>query len=264
VEPRRVVLDGRSVRYGTIGEGRDLVVVHGLSGSWRWWSLLTDRLAEHHRLHLVALPRLGRMRAGGLAAWLGRFLGAAGLERADVVGHSLGGLVAAELAAREARLVRRLVLVAPAGIPCGRGVLGRSLPLFEELYDVRTHLPTIVADAVRTGPVSIVHGVVYVWERDLRAELGAVEAPTLLVWGERDRLVPARIAEEWAGLLPHASLIRLPCGHVPMWEAPDELARCMVDFLGEELADDVGDETRLGEGNGMRLVRDDDQTARRQ
>jgi pimeloyl-ACP methyl ester carboxylesterase len=264
VEPRRVILDGRSVLYGTVGEGPDLVIVHGLSGSWRWWSLLTDRLAERHRLHLVALPRLGRMRAGGLASWLGRFLEAGGIERADVVGHSLGGLVAVELAAHEPRLVRRLVLVAPAGIPCGRGVLGRSLPLFEELYDVRTHLRTIVADGVRAGPVSIVHGVVYVWERDLRAELGAVGAPTLLVWGERDRLLPARIADEWARLLPHATLVRLPCGHVPMWEAPDDLARCMLDFLGEELADEVGDEGGLRERNGMRLARDDDQMARRQ
>jgi pimeloyl-ACP methyl ester carboxylesterase len=264
VEPRRVILDGRSVLYGTVGEGPDLVIVHGLSGSWRWWSLLTDRLAEHHRLHLVTLPRLGRMRAGGLASWLGRFLESGGIEQADVVGHSLGGLVAAELASREPRLVRRLVLVAPAGIPCGRGVLERSLPLFEELYDVRTHLRTIVADALRTGPVSIVHGVVYVWERDLRAELGAVQTPTLLVWGERDRLVPARIADEWARLLPHATLVRLPCGHVPMWEAPDDLARCMLDFLGEELADEVGDEAGLREGNGVRLARDDDQTARRQ
>jgi pimeloyl-ACP methyl ester carboxylesterase len=260
VEPRRVIVDGRSVLYGTVGDGPDLVILHGLSGSWRWWSLLIDRLAEHNRLHLVALPRLGRMRAGGLASWLGRFLDSGGIQRADVVGHSLGGLVAAELAAHEPRLVRRLVLVAPAGIPCGRGVLGRSLPL----YDVRAHLRTIVADAVRAGPVSIVHGVVYVWERDLRAELGAVQAPTLLVWGERDRLLPARIAEEWSRFLPHATLVRLPCGHVPMWEAPDALARCMIDFLGHELADEVGDEAGLREGDGVRLARDDDQTARRQ
>jgi pimeloyl-ACP methyl ester carboxylesterase len=264
LEQRHVVVDGRSVLYGTVGAGPDLVIVHGLSGSWRWWSLLIDRLAEHHRLHLVRLPRLGRLRAGGLAPWLGRLLDAGGLERADVVGHSLGGLVAAELAAREPDLVRRLALVAPAGIPCGRGVLGRSFPLFEELYDVRTHLPTIVADAVRTGPVSIVHGVVYVWERDLRAELGAVQAPTLLVWGERDRLLPARIAEEWRRFLPHATLVRLPCGHVPMWEAPDSLARCMLDFLGDEVADDVGDEGGLGVGDGMRLVGNDNETSGRQ
>jgi pimeloyl-ACP methyl ester carboxylesterase len=250
--------------HRTVGEGPDLVIVHGLSGSWRWWSLLIDRLAERHRLHLVDLPRLGRLRAGGLAPWLARFLDAASLERVDVIGHSLGGLVATELAARRPATVRRLVLVAPAGIPCGRGVLGRSLPLFEELYDVRAHLKTIVADAARTGPVSLVHGVVYVWERDLRAELGAVQAPTLLVWGERDRLLPARVAEEWLRLLPHAQLVRLPCGHVPMWEAPDELARSVLAFLGEQVADDVGDEVGPGERDGVRLVRNEDEAPGRQ
>jgi pimeloyl-ACP methyl ester carboxylesterase len=180
-----------------------------------------------------------------------------GLERVDVIGHSLGGLVATELAAREPGRVRRLALVAPAGVPCGRGVVRRSLPLFEELYDVRRQLPTIVADALRTGPVSLVHGVVYVWERDVRAELGDVQAPTLLVWGERDRLVPARIAEEWQRLLPHSRLVRLPCGHVPMWEAPDELAANVLDFLGEQLPDEAGDDAGLRVRDRGGLARND-------
>jgi pimeloyl-ACP methyl ester carboxylesterase len=263
MELRRVDVDGRAVRCRVVGEGEELVVVHGLSGSWRWWSLLVERLAEHSRLHLVELPRLGRLRAGELAPWLGRLLDAVELGPVDVLAHSLGGLVATELAAEQPDRVRRLVLVAPAGVPCGRGVLGRTLPLVEELYDVRTWLPTIVGDAVRTGPVSLVHGIAYLWGRDIRGELGAVQAPTLLVWGDRDRLVPPEVAEEWQRLLPRSRLVRLPCGHVPMWEAPRELATCVLGFLGDQHPDDRGEQIGIREGDRVRLVGDDDQPAAR-
>jgi pimeloyl-ACP methyl ester carboxylesterase len=220
-----------------------------------------ERLSKRYRLHLVELPQLGRLRAGEMAPWLGRLLEAAGLERVDVAGHSLGGLVAAELAMEDPGRVRSLVLVAPAGVPCGRGVLGRTLPLLEELYDVRRWLPTIVVDAVRTGPVSLVHGIAYVWERDLRTDLGGVGAPTLLVWGDRDRLVPACVAKEWERRLPRPQLVRLPCGHIPMWEVPDELASCMLAFLGEQAVDESGQESGLGEGDGVRLAGNDHEPA---
>jgi pimeloyl-ACP methyl ester carboxylesterase len=263
MELRRVQVDGRPVRYRVIGRGEDLVLLHGLSGSWRWWSPLVGELAERSRLHLVELPRLGRLRAGELATWLGCLLDAVELGRVDVLGHSLGGLVATELAVMQPDRVRRLLLVAPAGVPCGRGVLGRTLPLIEELYDVRARLPTIVGDAVRTGPVSLVHGIVYVWERDIRGELGGVRAPTLLVWGDRDRLVPEQVAEEWQRLLPRSRLVRLRCGHVPMWEAPSELASCVLGFLGDQLLDDFGEQLRMRVGDGVRLPGDDDEAAAR-
>ena len=263
MDVRLVEVDGRSVRYHVVGSGPDLVVVHGLSGSWRWWSEVTARLAERRRLCFVELPRLGRLRAGELASWLGRFLDAAWLGSVDVLGHSLGGLVATEVAAREPERVGRLVLVAPAGVPCGRGVLGRSLPLLDELYAVRRQLPTIVADAMRTGPVSLLHGVSYIWERDLHAELGAVQAPTLLVWGERDRLVPARVAEEWQRLLPRSRLVLVQGGHVPMWEAPGELADCILAFLDDELPDDAAEQDGLGVRDRVGLAGQHDQSTLR-
>ena len=263
VEPRQLSLDGSPARYRVAGAGPDVVVVHGLSGSWRWWSPLVERLSAQLRLHFVELPRLGRLRAGELAPWLGRFLAAADLGPVDLVGHSLGGLVAAELAGAEPERVRRLALVAPAGIPCGRGLLGRSMPLLGELYGVRAELRTIVADAMRTGPITLLHGAVYVWERDVRAELESIRAPTLLVWGERDRLVPARVAEEWQAGLPRSRIVHLPCGHVPMWEAPDELALSLLEFLGDQPEDETGDEVGVRVWNRVRLSVDDHEPAAR-
>lgn len=245
-----------------VGSGEPLVLVHGLAGSWRWWSPLLERLAQVRRVHAIDLPRRRpTVRAAELSAWLERRLDEADLGRVDLAGHSLGGLVAAELAALSPERVRSLVLVAPAGIPCGRSVPGRSVPLLETLFDLRRSLPLVVSDALRAGPLGLVHGIAYVSSRDLTAELAAVRAPTLLLWGERDRLVPLWVAEEWQRLVPHARLELLPCGHVPMLEQPATVADRIAAFLGEQLPDDAGDGLRPGEVDGVRLAGDDDQPA---
>jgi pimeloyl-ACP methyl ester carboxylesterase len=245
-----------------VGSGEPLVLVHGLGGSWRWWSPLLERLGRVRRVHAIDLPRRrGTVPAAELSAWLDWTLQEQGLDRVDLAGHSLGGLVAAELAALRPERVRSLALVAPAGIPCGRSVVRRSLPLTETLFDLRRSLPLVVSDAVRAGPLGLAHGIVYVSSRDLRPLLPEVQAPTLLLWGARDRLVPLAVAEEWQRLVPHARLELLPCGHVPMLEQPAAVADRLVAFLGEELADDAGDGRRAREVHGVRLARDDDQPA---
>ena len=165
------------------------------------------------------------------ADWLGRFVEAAVGAPTRVVGHSLGGLLSAQLAARRPDLVERLALVAPAGVPSGRGLLGHALPL---LVALRAAPARVVGDALRAGPESILRGALYCTGQDLRPDLGAVEAPTLLLWGERDPLVPARLAEEWRRGLPDARLVLLPgSGHVPMFDASSALAGALLAFLEE-------------------------------
>ena len=240
-EVHEVEVDGHPVRYRVTGSGKPLVLVHGLAGSWRWWSPVLGPLAARRRVHVVNLPRLRQpVRAALLSKWLARWLDAAGLDYLELAGHSLGGLVAAELAATRPEQTRRLVLVAPAGIPCGRGLSGRALPLLKTLYDVRRSLPMLTVDAVRTGPIDVARGIAFISGRDLRQELSTVRAPTLLVWGERDHLVPRRVADEWRQAMVDVRLEYLPCGHVPMLEAPAELAACMLSFLDDELANESG------------------------
>ncbi len=264
MELREVELDGGSVAYRVTGNGPPLVLVHGLAGSWRWWSPVLRTLAERFRVHLVDLPALrSSSTAAELSSWLARWLDAMALERVDVAGHSLGGLVAAELAMQRPAPTGRLVLVAPAGIPCGRSVPARIVPLVGELVTVRGSLPMVVADALRTRPLPLIRGIAYISRRDLRDVLPRVDVPTLLVWGDRDRLVPIRIAEEWQRLLPDVRLERLACGHVPMLEAPRDLAEAMLSFLQEEVGEDARDQVRPGVVNGVGLARDDDESPAR-
>ena len=265
MELRRLEIDGTQIRYHVAGDGAPVVLVHGLSGSWRWWSAVSGRLGERRRIYLVDLPRLGRrVAASKLAAWLGRWLEAVGLERVDVVGHSLGGLIAAELAAEQSPRIRRLALVAAAGIPCGRGLLTRSIGLVETLYGVRKQFPTVAGDAIRTGPFSLLRGIVFVSERDLRRDLASIRVPALLVWGEQDRLTPTWVAEEWQRALPGSRLVLLPCGHVPMWEVPDALADCLLAFFDEELPNDPGDKLGSRVVHRVRRPGNDDEPRVRQ
>jgi pimeloyl-ACP methyl ester carboxylesterase len=258
VEIRELLVDGSRTAYRVVGAGETVVLVHGLSGSWRWWEPVLEPLAERRRVHVLDLPRLGRrLPAAELTGWLGRWLEAAKLESVDLIGHSLGGLIAAELAAEQPHRVHRLALVAPAGIPCGNTVLSRSVRLLGTLYDVRGRLPTIARDAMRAGPFSLMRGALFASHRDLSVELASIQARTLLIWGEDDRLLPARIAAEWQSVLPGSRLVRLHCGHVPMWEAPGELAFHLLDFLGDERLDHSGDEVGPGVVNGVRLTGND-------
>ncbi len=238
-----------------------LVFVHGLSGSGRWWRPVLPFFRDRD-VRVVDLPRFGALQGFGprdAAAWLGGWLDDAGLGGADVAGHSLGGLIAAELAMQRPGAVRRLVLVAPAGVPSERGAAGHALPLLATMRGAP--LPLLahaVRDGLRAGPASLLRGGLYALRQDIRADLAALSVPTLLVWGERDPLVPARLAEEWTRELPDVRLVVLPnAGHAPMFDAPADLADRIRDFLGDESLDERGDGARSGVVGRVRRARDD-------
>lgn len=152
-------MGGYSVRYEIAGRGEPVVLVHGLSGSTRWWSRNIPALAERYSVYLLDLPGFGAMRSlrsrfvlAEAASWLSAWMEAVGLESAHLVGHSMGGYVCVRLAARGPEVVRRLVLVAPAG----RSMFGYLGPLLSAVrYATPTFLPVLVYDALRMEPVTL-------------------------------------------------------------------------------------------------------------
>ena len=224
---------------------RPLVLVHGLAGSTRWWRPVVPALAERFEVHLVELPRfrfLSRVRPSGSAAWLAQWLDDAYLHEPVLVGHSLGGLISAQVAALHPDRLHSLVLVDPAGMPTGRPLPLEPLALANALSAVRPRFfSMLVADAIRWGPDALLRGGLYALGTDVRLELDSIHVPTLVVWGEHDVLMPRRLAETWRDAIPGARLVVLPdAGHVPMVESPSAFVAALFDFL-EERPDETGD-----------------------
>ena len=158
---------------------------------------------------------------------------AAGLERAHLVGHSMGGYFCLRLAASRPEAVRRLVLVAPAGVPTGRSMLGHLGPLLGAArYATPSFLPILVRDALRTGPATLWRAASDLLAEDVREDLRRIEVPTLLIWGQRDTLVPPAAGDLLRKEIPGCRLLVLEgASHVPMFDRPEEFDAALLAFF---------------------------------
>ncbi|MGB8349072.1 MAG: alpha/beta fold hydrolase [Gaiella sp.] len=216
------------------GDGNEqqppLVCVHGLSGSSRWWTRVTALIDRHVPLVLSDVPR--SLKPSEVETWL-----AGRIEEleppVDLAGHSLGALVSVRVAALRPELVRRLVLISPPGVGPPRSPLTYAWPLARTMLGSRpSFLVRLTYDGLRAGPRNLARGGLHVARADVTAELAAVTAPTLLVWGARDGVVPIEEASIWLERMPDARLIVIPgAGHVPMVDSPFELAEAIRPFL---------------------------------
>jgi len=262
VEVRETRVGGERIRWRVAGQGPPLVLVHGLSASWRWWRAVVPFLSRDYACHLVDLPRFtGRRRPDAAAEWISAWADGADLPRIALVGHSLGGAVAARLAVMRAELVQALVLVAAVGMPSRRRLGEYAWPLFTTLRTTNPlFLSQIAADAFRAAPAALMRGGLYSTRADISNEARGIRAPTLLVWGERDTLVPISLAAEWQRVVPASRLVVLPgVGHLPMVERPRKFSELLLEFL-----DDAGNGLGVGPVRGVRRAGDDRESPIRQ
>jgi pimeloyl-ACP methyl ester carboxylesterase len=265
---------GRSkVRVYEGGSGEPLVFLHGAGG------LLPDdpfleALAGRYRVAAPLLP--GYQDSEGADAlrsmldftlWGFDVLEALGLERPLLVGHSMGGMIAAEMAAVCPRDVRRLALLAPAGLwldaqplPDLFSLLPFELPalLFHdpafgaklmtggvlleggppgpdldfaklvERFEDSAFLQSFLLDqARRLGTAGKI--LFPIPERGLAERLYRVSAKTVVVWGESDRLIPPVYAEAFRRLVPHAEIVRIAeAGHMAPYEKPEAVLEAIA------------------------------------
>jgi pimeloyl-ACP methyl ester carboxylesterase len=268
--PRRVETPFGALRVLEGGAGPALILLHGRGNAATTWFPLLPALARSHRVLAVDLPGFGQsearhFRGGGFEAGLAFFtdaiehwLVAEGLTSASIAGHSLGGLVALELARRGHVVPAKLALIGSMGLGSamthvtraffrlgperlarrlGRAGFERINPppstpegarigaLGFELYAVRGGRPDAAAafDALcpLVGPVP--H----------RADsLARISAPTLILWGDHDEVFPSPIAIAAAAALPNATLRIEPLGHSPQVEAPERVLAIFEEFFG--------------------------------
>jgi pimeloyl-ACP methyl ester carboxylesterase len=267
-------LAGSRVNYVDIGsgDGSPVVLVHGLGGQWQNWLENIPRLARERRVIALDLPGHGlsempsdRISIPGYAGTVDALLEHLGLERVDVVGNSMGGFVASELAIQFPQGVERLVLVSAAGISSAsasrapvltagriatavtaytaarhREIARRPITRHFALAFVARHPSKLRADFVwegfikGTGKPGFDDALRACLEYDFRDRLSEIRSPTLIVWGENDSVVPVRDAEEYERLIPDSrKVVMEDTGHVPMAERPARFNDLLLDFLGE-------------------------------
>jgi pimeloyl-ACP methyl ester carboxylesterase len=235
-----VLVRGQRIRYQVIGSGEPVVLLHGLAGSVRWWRRNVAALAAQHTVYLVNLPGFGSFRRYGLqftlgdgAEWFGDWIEAAGIGPCHVVAHSMGGYLTIRLAAGRPDLLGRLVLVAPAVIAGSRPIRSYPVALIAAgLAASPSFLPLLALDSLRAGPLTILRAARRLLSDDVRDELRSVSAPTLLIWGSRDALVPPTLAPQVCAALTDARLLILPgAGHVAQYDRPHEFNTATLNFL---------------------------------
>jgi pimeloyl-ACP methyl ester carboxylesterase len=253
-----------SVRHGmfeiklrTDGRGEPLLFLHG-AGGLRGWDPFLVETARQFTVYAPAHP--GFETSTGiehlddmldLVVYYNDFLDALGLESAHVVGHSMGGMIAAELAALSPHRVRRLVLVNAVGLWLDEHPVADIFAMTpDQLAVALWHDPqSEVAKAMMAVPQDekaqleaylirsqhLATAGKFLWpipDKGLKKRLHRITAPTLLLWGQSDGLVPPMYAQEFQRRIAGARVEIMPrCGHMPMYEDPTGFVHTVTTFL---------------------------------
>ena len=230
--------------HNVTGSGPPLVLVHGLSGTRRIWQRNIAALAAEFTVYSLDLPSFVETR--GVGATLPRverelvaLLDRVGLERTSLVGHSLGGVVCAGVAADHPHLVDRLVLVDAALLSYTPGAARSVVGLVRSLWFTPPGTyPELLRGALRAGPIALVRAMSELLAVDRREQLERISCPTLVVWGENDTICPLTIGEGIASEIPDARLLIVRnAGHNPMWDQPASFNSGVLSFLTSPRAD---------------------------
>ena len=274
--PKTANVHGRSVSYLEAGEGPVLLLIHGIAGEWENWREVIEPLARQHRVIAPDLPGHGASAPGGgdysigaMASGLRDLLLALGHERATVVGHSLGGGVAMQLAYQFPEMVERLVLVSSGGLgpevslvlraaalpgadpfiyataglgqrvggTIGRGLSAIGLRPSADVAEVLRGYASLTDPERRAAFLATLRSVIGTGGQRVDATDRLYLAgllPVLIVWGARDSIIPVRHGEDAHRAIPGSRLeIFEDVGHLPQLEAPGRFIAVLERFLRE-------------------------------
>ena len=264
-QPVDLLCTTTQLRYLAAGSGaRAIVFIHGWSAFKEiWWSAMAA-IAPYARVFAPDLPGHGGSAQhqardmAELASVVAAFCAARGLESIAVVGHSMGGNIAVELALSEPMLVQQLVLVNPAvqgpdmprytrsDLQRDHGwlalrasfVLARGVGFFGEFVPHHHGGGMLRPIVRRLGYMArhdpeLLHRLLGALFRNaLMPRLPGITQPTLLVAGQLDPLVPASLSKRVAAAIPHAQLLVMQrCAHNPMDEQPAAFEAALLKFL---------------------------------
>ncbi len=274
-ELKTIEVDGTPINYVDVGSGDEepVVLVHGLGGQWQNWLENIPRLAQERRVLALDLPGFGltpepsdgEITIRGYGRCVDAFCEKLGLGEVDMVGNSMGGFVAAEVAIQFPERVARLALVSAAGITSAdalqapiltigrlataiatntaaqdRQLAARPITRHASLSLVARHPRLLKADLAYegffkgAGKPGFNAALRACLDYDFRDRLPDVKVPTLIVWGEKDSIIPVRDADEFERLIEDSrKVVMKDTGHIPMAERPQAFNDVLVEFLAE-------------------------------
>lgn len=262
---------GWRIHYTVQGQGAPVVLIHGFMDSLQTWRRNLHVLTQNHRVYAIDVLGFGasdRVRdhiytLKQQALFLHEFFEAQNIGKADIIGHSMGGALALQFAYDFPDSVHKLVLIAPATylyaaypryglnpVPrnISRGVLGlyekwqgnNANPVRHAYGNVERITPDSIELRTQMMRVRGTHDALISMfksrrEADVPDHLDRVEMPALLVWGKRDRVVPASHAKLHHRQLPNARLEWIEtAGHLPHEEEPDAVNALICEFLHQD------------------------------
>ncbi len=255
------VLGGNlEITVNIAGKGKPLVYLHSAGGYY--WDDFLDSLADHFKVYAPHFPGTAPGRPDEIEQldnlWdavlaYDDMLDALKLRKVKLIGHSFGGLLAAELAAQRPKSIEKLVLIAPVGLwrdDAPYSVADWCALDFEEIMDTLfydRHAPrvqrrmAIPEDADEAAlwnrdfiwTIGCTSKVIWpIPDKGLKKRIHRVQAPSLVVWGENDDLIPPVYASEFGKALPEADVFMIPqCGHEPPLEQMEVLKARVDTFL---------------------------------
>jgi len=251
------VVFGQNIRYYEAGQGSAVILLHGLGSSKEAW--FANIAAVAAKYHVYAIDQIGfghsdkpllDYKIATFSDFLQGFMQLQNLTKATLVGNSLGGWIALDFAARHPDMVDKLVLVDSAGIPWSPAptvhLNPSTLDEMREVLNICFYDKKFVTDeaVARAFTNRLRNNDGYTVQRTMAetiaepqfetANLKSIKAPTLVVWGRQDELVPLSVGERLRDGIPGAKLVVLDqCGHIPQIEKAADFNRELLDFLGK-------------------------------
>lgn len=238
---------------GTRFSETPILFLHGWGISTEPYQEILELIAQHHAVVAPDLPSFAQSSYSGLipdyegyAAFLHGFLKALNIGQVHIAGHSFGGGLAITMAALYPRLVKSVVLIGSTGIPSFslpeialRRAAEMSLQTFLPRLELKfIDIPKVFTHNLLFNTGNVLQVLLLSLYGDLRRLLPKVQAPSLLVWSEKDLTIPLDRAQEMAATLPHATLktVEEGCHEWGLWY-PEKLTNLLLEFVsGVELA----------------------------
>ena len=264
----KIIANGIHIYYESSGTGKPLVLVAGIGYSSWVWHRIVPGLAEHFQVITFDNRGVGKTdkpegpySAQMMAEDTAGLLKALGIEQASILGHSMGGFIAQAFALNHAELLDRLILAStdfggPNRIPvtqeawqvltdtsldpdertrrglavsCAPATIEKQPEVLEELVDYRNQNP--IEPAHYQAQLAVGLGLI-AEEASFEKKLKNIQAPTLILFGDSDRVEPPGNAELLAGQIPNSQVVILPdAGHFFMLEKPQSAIAAIVEFL---------------------------------